>query len=271
MDSTFFATIAGALVAFLGVLVTLRATQRNFEANLNEEREKAREERTFQAKHKALLSATDSVSSFLNYYLTLADRVMPSDGTAPVEVSEMTVSLNRLHFYCGADTIRESTRMSEILSTSFARALQAKMPSMFIAQDVKALDVRIASLESMNERYFQEIIALMGADSSNPLLIDHKRLLATNFTKIAELQSKKIELNKVGYQAVEACRDVITQDLKNVYEAVRSVLLLAREELDFPIDAAEYTAILTGSTEAALTEMDIVIKSIRAEIAKRMQ
>jgi hypothetical protein len=99
MNGTVLATITGALGAFLGVLLTLRANQRNFETNLREEREKAREEREFLAKHKALLSAAESVTRFLNYYMTLSDRELPKDGTIPDEVSEMAVTLNRLHFY----------------------------------------------------------------------------------------------------------------------------------------------------------------------------
>jgi hypothetical protein len=271
MNDTFFATIVGALSAFLGVLLTLRITQRNFETNLREEREKAREERAFHAKHKALLSAAESVTQFLNYYITLADRELPKDGTIPIEVSEMSVSLNRLHFYCDIDTIRQSTYMGEILSTSYAKALKAKMPSMFIAEDIKAVDIRIAALESMNDRFQQEIIALLGADPSSPLLISHRQQLATNFRNMAEFHSKKAELIKARYQATEACRDVIARDLKSVYEAIRAVLLMARRELVFPIDEVEYTALLTQSTDSALSQMESLIKDVRMEVDKAMK
>ena len=150
MNDTFFATIIGALVAFLGVLLTLRITQRNFETNLREEREKAREEREFSAKHKALLSAAESVTRFLNYYMTLSDRELPKDGTIPDEVSEMAITLNRLHFYCDMDTIKQSIAMSQILSRSYTQALKAKMPSIFIAEDIKVIDLQIAAMEPKN-------------------------------------------------------------------------------------------------------------------------
>lgn len=271
MNDTFIATIFGAIVAFLGVLLTLRVAQRNFETNLKEEREKAREERAFTAKHKALLSAAESVTHFLNYYMTLADREIPKDGTIPIEVSEMAVSLNRLHFYCDIDTIRQSIGMSETLSTSYSRALKAKMPSMFIAEEAKAVDIRIASLESMNDRFQQEIVALLGADPSSPLLVSHRQQLAANFKSIAEFHSKKAALAKARYQAIEACRDVIAQDLKGVYQAIRAVLLMARRELAFPIDEAEYTAMLTQSTDSALSQMDSVIREMRTEIDKKIE
>ena len=271
MNETFIATIVGALVAFLGVLLTLRVTQRNFETNLKEEREKAREERAFTSKHKAILSAAESVTQFLNYYMTLADREIPKDGTIPIEVSEMAVSLNRLHFYCDIDTIKQSTAMSEILSTSYTRALKAKMPSMFIGENIKAVDIRIAALESMNDRLQQEIVALLGADPSNPLIVNHRQQLAANFKSIAELHSKKTGLVKARYQAIEACRDVIVQDLKGVYGSIRTVLLMARRELAFPIDEAEYTAMLTQSTDSALSQMESLIKEIRTEIDKKLK
>jgi hypothetical protein len=203
--------------------------------------------------------------------MTLADREIPKDGTIPIEVSEMAVSLNRLHFYCDIETIRQSTRMSEILSTSYTRALKAKMPSMFIGENIKAIDIRIAALESMNDRTQQEIVALLGADPSSPLLVNHRQQLAANFKSIAELHSKKASLAKTRYHAIEACRDIIAQDLKGVYEAIRAVLLMARRELAFPIDEAEYTALLTQSTDSALSQMESLIKDIRAEIDKKMK
>jgi hypothetical protein len=271
INDTFFATVVGALAALLGVLLTLRVTQRNFETNLKEEREKAKEERAFHAKHKALLTAAESVTQFFNYYMTLADREIPKDGTIPIEVSEMAISLNRLHFYCDIDTIRQSTRMSRILSTSYTSALKAKMPSMFIGEDINVLDIRIAALESMNDSLQQEIVALLGADPSNPLLVNHRQQLAANFKNIAELHSKKAELAKAKYRATEACRDVITQDLKDVYEEIRAILLMARRELAFPIDETEYTDLLKESNDSALFEMENLIKDVRTVIDNKMK
>ncbi len=271
INETSIATIIGALVAFLGVIIALRVTQRNFETNLKEEREKAREEREFTAKHKALLSAIESVTQFLNYYMTLADREIPRDGTTPVEVSEMGVSLTRLHFYCGIDTIKQSTAMSEILNTSFSKALQAKIPSMFIGEDIKDIDIQISAIESRNDLLQKEINNLLGADPSSPLLVNHRQQLAANFKSIAELHSQKPGLFKAKYQAIEACRDVIMQDLKSVYEAIRNVLLMDRRELAFPIDETEYTAILTRTTDSVLSQTESLIKDIRTEMYKKLK
>ena len=271
MNSTLFATIAGAFVALVSVLLTLRANQRNLETNLREEREKAREERKFLAKHKAILSAADSVTRFLNYYMTLSDRELPTDGIIPDAVSEMAVTLNRLHFYCGIDTIKQSMTMSQILSRSYAQAVKAKMPSMFIAEDIKGIDLQIAAMEKINGQLQQEIVALLSADYSSPLLVSHRQQLANNFKSIAELHAKKTELIKAKYHATEACRNVIVKDLKGVYEALCNVLLMARRELAFPIDEREYTTMLTQVTESTLADIESLLDEIRIEIAKKLQ
>ncbi len=271
MNNTFFPTIAGALVVFLGVLVTLRDNQRRFEINLQEEREKARKEREFLAKHKALLSAAESVTRFISYYMTLPDRELPKDGTTPDEIAEMSVALNSLHFYCDIETIQHSIDMSQTLSTSFAKALKAKMPSMFIAEDIKIIDLQIVGLETINSQFQQEILALLSSDSSNPLLISHRQQLATNFKKIAELHGRKAALIKTKYRATEVCRDVIRKDLKDIYGAISNTLLMARRELAFPIDESRYATMLNRATESALANMESLFDEIRAQIAQKLQ
>lgn len=271
MNDTFFSTIAVALFVFLGVLLTLKENQRRFETNLREEREKARKEREFLAKHKALLSAVESVTRFINYYITLPDRELPKDGTVPDEVAKMGVALNNLHFYCDIKSIQHSIDMSQILSTSFTKALKTKMPSMFIAEDIKIIDLQIVGLETMNSQFQQEILALLSSDSLNPLLISHRQQLATNFEKIAELHGRKIVLIKAKYHATETCRDTIRKDLKEIYEALGSVLLMARRELAFPIDENQYATMLNQATELALANMKSLFDEIRVQIAQKLQ
>lgn len=270
MSDTFFATIAGAFIAFLGVVLTLRHTQRNFETNLRAEREKAREEREFLAKHKALVSAVESVTRFLNYYLTFPDRELPKDGDIPHEVTAMVISLNNLHFYCGIETIQHSINMSQVLNASFAKALKAKMSSLFVAENIKAIDRRIAWIEAINNQLHQETLALLSSDPSNPLLVSYRKQLVSNSEKIAELQREKTILMKEKYHKTEACRDVIRGDLKEIYEAVRNVLLMARRELAFPINETQYLEILNQATESSLASTNNLFDEIRTEILKKL-
>ncbi|GEM_PF-3690730 len=258
LNETFLATITGASVAFLGVLLTLR-----------EERKKTKEEREFLAKHKALESAVVSVTRFLNYYITLPDRELPKNGTNPEEVSEMAVALNCLHFYCDIETINHSITMSQTLSKSYISALKAKMPSMFTTEGINALELQIVNLEKSNNQIQQEIIVLLSLNHSNPLLVSHRQQLADNLKNISELHEKKNDLIKAKYHETEACRDMIRKDLKEVYDTLRNVLLIARRELAFPIDERQYSNILNQATELALSEMDKFIDEIRSEVARR--
>jgi hypothetical protein len=260
MNETFFATIAGAFVALLGVLISL-----------NEERKKAKEEREFLAKHKALVSAAESVTRFIGYYTTLADSELPKNGIIPNEVADMSVALNNLHFYSNIDTIKHSLAMSQILHKAYINALKAKMPSMFIAEDIKAIDIQILGFEKMNSQIQQEILALLSADSTSPLIVSHRKQLAINYEKMAEFYERKGTLVKTKYHATEACRDVIKKDLKEVHEALVNVLLMARKELAFPIDEAQYKTMLNQATESALASMDDLFKEVRAEVEKKLQ
>ncbi len=271
MNNSFYAAITGALVAFIGVLITLRANQRNFETNLKEEQKKAREEREFLAKHKALLSAVESVTRFVNYYLTLSDRELPKDGVTPTDISEMSISLNRLHFYCSIDTIKQSIAMSQILGRAYAQALKAKMPAMFIAEEIKGIDVQIEMIKEMNRELQQEILTLLSTDRLSPILVSHRQQLAANSKSIVGLVEKKNDLIKKKYHATEVCRDVVVKGLKEVYGALSNVLLMARKELAFPIDESEYKTILVQTTEQTVSDLNSLLNEIRAEIAKRLQ
>ncbi len=62
---------------------------------------------------------------------------------------------------------------------------------------------------------------------------------------------------------------MIRKDLKEVYDTLRNVLLIARRELAFPIDERQYSNILNQATELALSEMDKFIDEIRSEVARR--
>lgn len=271
MNDTFFAAIAGALVGFLGVLITLRANQHNFETALREEREKVREEREFKTKHEALLSAIESVTRCINYYITLSDRELPKDGTSQAELSEMGVALNRLHFFCGIDTIKQSIALGQVFNTAYTRALKAKMPAMFITEEIKVTEITIANLEKMNDQIQQEIIALLSKDYSSPLIVIHREQLMTNNKTISELHEKNTELIKNKYQLTEDCRDVVLNNLKEIHEALRNLLLMARKELAFSIDEDAYNAMLTPATESAIANTKNLLEEIRTEIKKKMQ
>lgn len=137
MGEQFYSTITGALVAFLGVLFTLRWNQKIHEKNLKEEREKSRKEREFNLKQNALLSAAEAVTRFIIYYMTLPDRKLPADGTVAGEPTELPVALNRLHFFCDLETIEQSIRLGQVTNEVVSEAMKAKLPSVFIVAEIE--------------------------------------------------------------------------------------------------------------------------------------
>ncbi len=260
MNETFFSTIAGASVALIGVLISLR-----------EERKKAKEEREFNAKQRSLLAAAEAVIRFLNYYITLPDRNLPEDGTVPDEAQQFSVALNSLHFYVGFETIKYSMKMSQVLITSHTAAIKAKLSIMFIIADITALDAHISSLETINKQIQQEILVLLPSTPTEALLASRRQQLVNNFQNIADLHIKKSNLFKEKYNATEHCRDVIKNDLKGIYGAMKDMLLAIRKELGFPIDENEYSNLINQSTEITLASIESLYYEIRTQVKQKLE
>lgn len=267
----FWSTIVGAFVAFFGVLLTLRWNQKIHEDNLREERLKTQEDREFLAKQGVLLAASEAVTRFISYYLSLADRILPSDGIVAEEVTEMAVAMNRLHFYCNIETIEKATHLGQVLNEAFAESIMAKMPSGFINEDIKALDVLISGLEKTNATLQEEVKAILQCEPTNPLIVSHRNILAQNFQTIAGLHGKRVELIKQKYIETEKCRDVIKKNLKTIYDALRDVLLFARQELSFAIDQERYKALITERTESTIRNLEKCLTEIRKQVLSKMQ
>ena len=267
----FWGTIVGAFVAFFGVLLTLRWNQKIHEDNLREERRKTQEDREFLAKQGVLLAASEAVTRFISYYLSLADRILPSDGIVAEEVTEMAVAMNRLHFYCNIETIEKATHLGQILNKAFTESIIAKMPSAFINEDLKVIDIRILGLEKTYADLQEEIKLILQQDPHNPLIISHRVQLAQNSQTIADLHGKRVDLIKQKYIETEKCRDVIKQNLKTIYDALRDVLLFARQELSFSIDQERYKALITEQTELAIRNLEECLAEIRKQILSKMQ
>ena len=64
---------------------------------------------------------------------------------------------------------------------------------------------------------------------------------------------------------------MIIKDLKEVYEALRNVLLMARRELAFPINEREYTSMLTQVSESAIANMKSLLDEVRTAIAQKLK
>ena len=259
-ESQFFGALVVGFMALLGVFYSLR-----------EERIKAKEEREFLVKQQALVSAAEAVTRFLNYYITLPDRELPKDGVNPTEVLDLSVTLNSLHFYCNIDTIEKTVSMGQILSKAFTSALKAKLPCIILAEEIRALEMNIASMEKFKDELQQKILALLSSGPSHPLLGSLNQQLAEVSTNISGLYDRKIAFTKEKYYKTEACRDVIAKDLKEIYTSLQDILLMARKELSFPIDETRYKTKLNQATESSIANMETLFDEIRKEIAKKFK
>ena len=270
MNDTILSALVGTGGALLGVFMTLWMNQRQLKITLQEEREKIKEEREFSAKHEAFVSAIDAVIRFYHYYVSLPDKELPTDGNVPTEVTQMGVALSNLHFYCGLEAIKNSVAMSQVFNEAYAKAIRAKIPSAFIAAEIKSIEIQISGIETINNQIQQEILVLLSSNSSTSTLLAHRQQVSTNLKLLSELQLKKIELIKSKYKATEDCRDIIKGDLRAVNDSLRDALLVARAELNFPIDKQAYAALINQSTEKALASIEDLYTEIRAQVKKRM-
>jgi len=267
----FFATLIGAFVSLVGVLLTLRHNQKAHEENLREERTKRREEREFRAKQESLILASEAVTRFLTYFLSIPDRQLPQGGSVAPEITELGVALNKLHFYCSLNTIERATRLSKILDEAVSDAMKSKMPSAFIFEDIKAIDRKVSGIEKSNAVLQEEIRALLLSEPHSPIIVSHRNQLAQSFQHISECHGKRIELLKKQYHEIEKCRDVVTKHMKTIFQASRDVLLLAREELDFPIDETKYKAIMDERIESMEKNIEELYVHIRSEVEKKIK
>ena len=263
--------IVGSLSSLIGVVISLRWNQKIHESNLQEERRKRKEDREFAAKQTAFLAASEALVRFLNYYLSLADRVLPSDGKVAEEVTELGIAMNRLHFYCSIETIERSLRLNQILGEAFSEVIKAKMASGFTNEDLKVVDFQLSTLEKMNTNIQEEIKSILQCDPQNSLVISHRKQLSQNFQTIASLYEKRVNLVKQKYIETEKCRDVFSKNLKSIYAEAGEFLLLARQELSFPIDPEKYKVLIGEQIESTRQHLEQFMAEIRKQVLARMQ
>jgi len=268
---SFVGVIVGALISLASVLLTLRWNQKLHENDLREERRKIKEEREFSSKQAAFMSVSEALTRFLSYYGSLPDRILPGGGTVPEVINELSVAFTRLHFYCELETIEKLTSLKQILNEAYSEAIKAKMPSAFIAGDLKDIDVRKSALEKMNTRVQEEIRAMLQSDPENPLLASHHEQLARNFQDMADLEGQRCELVKRMCVETEKCRDVVIANLRTIYESSRDVLLLARRELSFAIDQERYRMTIDKYRESMERTVEEFLAEVRKQAQERMQ
>jgi hypothetical protein len=228
-----------------------------------EERRKTKEERKFSSKQAAFMATSEAAIRYIHYFLSLADRPLPTNGAIEKEVTELAVALSRLHFYCGLETIEKAIQLSRVLDNALGEALMAKMAPSFSAEDLKCIEVQLAMLENTNAGIQEEITALLQSDPRNPLIVSHRKRSAEIYEEMASICERKCDIVRRQYIEAEKCRGTIQRNRRAIYEASRDVLLLARRELSFPIDETRYKNMMDqylGETEKQLADISAEVQ-----------
>jgi hypothetical protein len=261
--------LIGAIIPLAGVLWTIQYGYLQFREGLREDRKKTVDDRAYTAKQAAFMAATDAAAKFVNYLTTLPDSE-PVPGKNAPEAEELTIALSKLHYYCGLETIKKCIEVGEAFSVSAAEVSKAKLESMFLAVDMKGVDVRLGGLQTMIDRLNAQIQAALQANPQDPQIAFWRGQLANFYGQSGELYRMKGELDLAKYRATEKCRDVMLAQLKGLYGLQVDLLILARRELEFKIPENEYLQLMRAQAQTTFAKMDELIGEIRAQVNKKL-
>jgi hypothetical protein len=69
------------------------------------------------------------------------------------------------------------------------------------------------------------------------------------------------------FAATEACRDVVMARLPAVFGALTDVLVLARDELGFPLDKHLYVQLMTEHNSRMASVVDDLLSEVRRKVS----
>jgi hypothetical protein len=261
--------LIGAIIPLAGVLWTIQYGYLQFREGLLADREKTVEERAYAAKQAAFMAATDATARFINYLFTLPESEIIPGKVAP-EIEEMTIALSKLHYYCGMETIKKCIEVAEAFSLSAAEVAKAKLESLFLAGDMKGIEVRLGGLQTMIDRLNAQILAAGQVNPHDPQIAFWRNQAAGFYGQAGELYRQKAELDLAKYRATEKCRDVMIGQMRRLYDLQVELLILARRELEFKIPESEYRQLMQANSQKMFTKTDELIGEIRAQVNKKL-
>lgn len=259
------------LMSLLGVLLTLEWNQRQFRANLIEEREKAERKRSLEAKHAAFLRAAEAFSVAITYLTSLVDRKLPVDGKVDPELQQMAPALVALHFYCDYETIEAALKFGQTFAETTAAIIQAKVEPMFLTAEIESNGQTINERRKRIERLDEEMILLLRADVNHPLLPHVRQALDDLRQNLATLHQAQADLYGRKNAATERCREIAYERLPAFHRCTNQLLLCARRELHFPIEEAKYADLLERQTVAVSDYLQGFITTLRNRIHEQSE
>ncbi len=255
-----------ALISLAGVLFTLSRNQRQHDNSIAAERQKSREEKEFAAKQKSLMRATECTVKFLHYLVSLPVRELPANGETDPALQEIGAAFFELHFYCSVETIKEVNKLNVILTKAALDVSTIKTDSVLLISFIKAIESRIDSVEKRYDIVSAEIASILKTDAKSPLVSFYIKELGKHEKELVELRNHKSDLMKSNYRAVESCRDELIKHLGSIADGVATIMVLARKELNFPVDEKLYLAMMKEMTQTQFENMNSAITAIRNKI-----
>ena len=270
MNEQFFAGIAGSLLTLLGVLITLRWSQISHERNLAHERLKRKDEREFAARQQTFSAAAEGITTFTHELFTLPDRELVAGSTLDKGLLNMNVALNKLQFYASNETIEKAAIASNSLTNAYAQTVKAKMPAIFLTEEIKALDISIQNFEKLIDELKTEVNILNQKLFQGGAISEKQTMISTYWQEISSLQTKRVELIKARYRSTEGCRDILNKFTPMIFTSQRDLLLSARKELGFDFDTDRYAKFMDAQLQNAIRNMQKMMADIRSEIEKKI-
>jgi hypothetical protein len=261
--------LIGAIIPLAGVLWTIQYGYLQFREGLREDRRKIVDDRAYTAKQAAFMAATEAAAKFVNYLTTMPDCELVPGKVAP-EIEELAIALSKLHYYCGMETIKKCIEVAEAFSLSAGEVAKAKLESLFLAGDMKGVDVRLGGVQTMIDRLNAQILAATQVNPQDPQVAFWRSQSAELYGQSSEFYRQKGELDLAKYRATEKCRDVMLVQLKGLYGLQVDLLILARRELEFKIPENEYQQLMRAQAQTTFAKMDELIGEIRAQVNKKL-
>jgi flagellar biosynthesis GTPase FlhF len=234
------------------------------------DRRKRREENEFRLKQESLLRAVEAAQRFMSFFMSLPDGPLPQAGDSVPESAELPVAFARVHFFCSLKTIECSNRLNTLFNRAIMDVMKFKLSAGLLGEDVKVLDMQIASYEATNARIQRETELLLESNPNNPLVARYKEQSAEIFRLMAECCRKKSELAKQQYLFTEKCRDAVIQKMPELAEQFRALMLCTRDELKFKIDRQKYSQIIKQDAEENKLRLKDYLTAIRSQVSGKM-
>jgi hypothetical protein len=270
MSDEIVAQAVGSLIALSGVFLGLCYSQRNFIKNLQNERQKAKEQREFETKRAAYMEGAESIAHFVQYFASIPDmKVEDMQGINPT-LAKFAGAVQKVHLLADFTTIKKLTDMHMVAITSINKSMLLKMPAMMIDTDISTNNSSIYFWREENRKLENEILALISSDPDSAYINDVRQRIISNSEHIIGAHERNAPLHGKKLDALNECRRSIYTGLLVINEAATEVMIAMRDELGFGIDAGRYAQLMAEFNAGAKTAIEAMITKVNEAVSGAM-